>query len=99
MLRPMTFQTLRLTLDGMTAGDYLAHLYDPEPPALGLGLRSVAVRGEPLGDVVEALLCWDGPAVSPHRAARLAGFPLPGEVVALESRRLQALDDDCAQAA
>jgi hypothetical protein len=96
----MTFQTLRITLDGMTAGDYLAHLYDPEPPALGLGLRSVAVRGEPLGDVVDALLCWDGAAVGAHRAARLAGFPLPAEVVALESRRLHSLDEeDYAQAA
>ena len=94
----MTFQTLRLTLDGMTAGDYLAHVRDPEPAALGRDLRAVEVRADPLGDVVEALLAWDGPPAPAEQACVLAGFPTPAEVVRCELRALQSLAD-CAQAA
>ena len=89
----MTYQTLRLQLDGMTAGDYLAHLRDPDPPSLGIGLRAVVVEAAPLGDVVEALLTWDHAPADPCAAARLAGFPTPAEVVGLECRVLHALDD------
>ena len=88
----MTYQTLRLQLDGMTAGDYLAHLRDPEPPALGAGLHAVVVEAEPLADVVEALLTWESAPADPCAAARLAGFPTPAEVVGLECRLLHALD-------
>lgn len=88
----MTYQTLRLQLDGMTAGDYLSHLHDPEPAALGAGLREVAVRADPLDDVVEALLAWDRePPADAHAAANLAGFPTPAEVVGVRFRVLHAL--------
>jgi hypothetical protein len=36
-------QVLTLTLDGITAGDYLAWFRDPEPFALGRELRSIRV--------------------------------------------------------
>jgi len=35
----MLRQLLTLTLDGITASDYLAWVADPEPPALGHSLR------------------------------------------------------------
>jgi hypothetical protein len=98
MLRTMTFQTLRLTLDGMTAGDYLAHFRDPEPPALGRDLRAVEVRADPLGDTVEALLAWEGPPAPAWQASALAGFPQVSEVVHCELRALHSLDG-CAEAA
>jgi hypothetical protein len=59
---------------------------DPEPPALGVGLRSIAVRGEPLGDIVEAALAWDGSPPAPTAAAAIAGLPLIPEVTAVRSR-------------
>jgi hypothetical protein len=45
-------QSLIMTLDGITAGDYLAWVRDPEPPALEYGLRSVAINAEPLGELI-----------------------------------------------
>ena len=88
----MTYQTLRLQLDGMTAGDYLCHLYDAEPPALGAGLREVAVRADPLDDVIEALVAWDRePPRNAYTAANLAGFPTPAEVVGVRFRVLRSL--------
>ena len=94
----MTYQTLHLRLDGMTAGDYLAHLRDPEPASLGAGLHAVVGEAEPLADVVAALLAWEGAAPEPCRAAAMAGFPTPSEVVSLECRVLESLDG-CARRA
>lgn len=88
----MIFQSLTLTLDGMTAGDYLSHIRDPEPPSLGRDLRAVEVRADPIGDVVEVLLAWEDGVTPPERACALAGFPLPAEVVRCETRRLPALE-------
>lgn len=88
---PMPRQTLTLELDGITAGDYLAHLRDPEPPALGYGLRSVSVRADPRGDTVEATLVWDDAAPAPRVAARVAGLPLAAEVVRLEATEVHEL--------
>ncbi len=51
----MILQRLSLTLDGITAGDYMTWVRDPEPPALG---RDLAVRADPLGDTGDALLSW-----------------------------------------
>ena len=94
----MTYQTLRLRLDGMTAGDYLAHLRDPEPPLLGTGLHDVVVEAEPLEHVVEALLTWERAPADACVAAHLAGFPTPREVVGVECRVLHSLDG-CARRA
>jgi hypothetical protein len=82
----MPRQILTFELDGLTAGDYLAHVADPEPFALGNRLQSVTVRAEPLGDTVEAVLVWDGPVPAPCAAAQAAGLPWVAEVRALESR-------------
>ena len=86
----MRVQTLIMTLDGITAGDYLAWVRDPEPPALGLSLRSVTVRADPLSDTIEAVLAWNACPPAPHIAGPVAGLPLTAEVVAVESRELAA---------
>ena len=86
----MSLQYLTLKLDGITAGDYLTWVRDPEPPALGLALDSVSVQADPLGDTVEAALSWTTPSPSPRAAAVAAGLPLSQEVVALECRELAA---------
>ena len=92
MLPAMPRQILTIELDGLTAGDYLAHLRDPEPPALGFGLRSVAVRAEPRGDTVEATLVWDETAPAPRAAAQAAGLPLVAEVVRVEATEVHDLE-------
>jgi hypothetical protein len=82
----MHSQFLTLTLDGITAGDYMTWVRDPEPPALGLNLCSITVGGDSLGDTVEALLTW---SVSPPEASvagPLAGLPLTPEVIAVRSQ-------------
>jgi hypothetical protein len=82
----MPLQRLTLTLEGITAGDYLAWVRDPEPPALGLGLCSITVRGEPLGDTVEALLSWSASPPDGMAAGPVAGLPLTPEVIAVRSQ-------------
>jgi hypothetical protein len=81
-------QILTLTLDGVTAGDYLTWVRDPEPAALGLVLRSIALHADPLGDTIEAVLHWNVAAPAPREAASLAGLPLTEDVIAVESREL-----------
>ncbi len=56
----MSLQNLTLRLDGITAGDYLTWARDPEPPALDAGLDWTTVQADPLGETIEAVLCWDG---------------------------------------
>jgi hypothetical protein len=84
----MTLQVLILTLDGITAGDYLTWVRDPEPPALGQELCEVSVRGDPIGDTVEALLAWRGAAPPPSVAAQVAGLLLTPEVIGVRTREL-----------
>lgn len=72
----MARQRLILRLAGITAGDYLQWVRDPDPPALDAGLLAVTVAAAPLGDTVTATLEWAGPAPSALRAAPLAGLPL-----------------------
>jgi hypothetical protein len=86
----MALQVLILTLAGITAGDYLAWVRDPEPPALGQDLCEVSVRADPLGDVAEAVLAWKGPAPAPSVAASIAGLPLTPEVIGVQTRELAA---------
>jgi hypothetical protein len=84
----MALQVLILTLDGITAGDYLAWVRDPEPPALGQELCQVSVHGDPLGDTVQAVLVWRGAAPASSVAAQVAGLPLTPEVVGVQPRQL-----------
>ena len=76
-------QRLTLILTGIIAGDYLTWVRDPEPPVLGMSLRSVAVSTQPLGDRLEVELCWDRTPPSIRDAAIAAGFPLTPEVALL----------------
>jgi hypothetical protein len=96
---PMPRQIITLTLDGLTAADYIAHVADPEPPALGFELRSVSFRADPLGDTVEALLVWDGAAPQPRVAAAAAGLVLSDEVVVIEAADVPADPAERAEAA
>ena len=86
----MALQVLILTLDGITAGDYLACVRDPEPPALGQELCQVSVHGDPTGDTVQAVLVWRGTAPAPSLGASIAGLPLTPEVIGVQPRQLAA---------
>lgn len=88
--RPMTttFQRLTLQLDGITAGDYLAHVRNPEPPGLGGVLRSISVDAEPLSDTIDVVLGWFGTPPAPTDAEVLAGLPMIPEVVGVSCRLL-----------
>ena len=76
----MSLQTLTLKLDGITAGDYLTWGRDPDPPALDLGLRSISIDTDPLGDTITATLEWEQPAPAAATAATAAGLPLSAGV-------------------
>ena len=79
-------RSLVIRLDGITAGDYLAWVRDPEPPPLDRALRSVATSADPLGELVNVELVWAGqPPTTPSKAAVAAGFALTPEVVAVHS--------------
>ena len=86
----MSLQYLTLSLDGITAGDYLTWVRDPEPVALGSGLGSITVRADPLGDTIEVALSWNRPPPAPRTAAPVAGFPLTPEVRAVAAHTLAA---------
>jgi hypothetical protein len=73
-------QRLTLTLEGITADDYITWVRDPEPLALGTSLRSVAVSAASIGDHIEAQLCWEDTPPPIRSAAIAAGFPLTPEV-------------------
>ena len=72
----MALQTLTLTLDGITADDYLTWCRDPEPPALDFALRSISIEAEPLGDTITAILDWSYSPPPIAFAASAAGLPL-----------------------
>jgi hypothetical protein len=80
-------QHITVQLDGITAGDYLAHQLDADPPLETSRLRSVTLDvPDPLGDTIGAALRWDGRAPSPRAAAVAAGFALTGDVVDVRAR-------------
>jgi hypothetical protein len=85
------FQRLTFELDGITAGDYLAYVRNPDPPGLGTVLRSIAIHAEPLGDTLEVVLAWNGTPPDPADAAVLAGLPMTPEVTNVHCRRLEAV--------
>jgi hypothetical protein len=70
-----------LTLEGITAADYLSWVRDPEPLTLGPDLRRVDARAEPLGDRIDIELTWDREPPAPRTAVLAAGFALIPEVV------------------
>ena len=82
-------QHLTLHLDGITAGDYLTWVRDPEPPALGATLGSITVRADPLGDTIEAALCWNRTPPAARAAALAAGLPPTPEVKAVAVREIR----------
>jgi hypothetical protein len=84
----MSLQILTLTLDGITAGDYMTWVRDAEPRALGRELRSITLRGDPLGDTIEAALVWERRPFVPAAAAVIAGLPLTPEVIGVQSCEL-----------
>lgn len=78
-------QRLTVVLEEITAGDYLAWVWDPEPPALGGNLRSVRVDADPVGERIDLELVWDREPPALNAAIAAAGFPLTPEVVAAQS--------------
>lgn len=70
--------------------DYLTWARDPEPPALGRGLRSIGVRARPPGDTLEITLSWEVTPPTVLAALQIAGFPLTPEVVWVQARELAA---------
>jgi hypothetical protein len=84
-----TETVLQLRLEGITAEDYLCWIRDPEPHELGRDLLSVEVSADPLGDRIDAVLCWAiERAVSAEEVAESAGFPQTLEVVEVTSLSL-----------
>ncbi len=77
-------QHLTVRLTGITAGDYLDWVYDPEPPALGRELCSITVDADPLGDRIVARLVWDRDPPPSRVAASAAGLALTPEVVQVD---------------
>ena len=72
----MPLQIVTLTLDGITAGDYLTWCRDPEPPALDYALRSISIDADPLSDTITAILDWNQAPPPAPVAASAAGLPL-----------------------
>lgn len=79
----LRLQTLTLTLDGITADDYLAWIRDPDPAALGSDLLSITTRAQPISDRIEVELVWNRDPPNPRDAALAAGFPLTPHVTKL----------------
>ena len=76
---PMTIQRLTLHLDGITAGDYLTWVHDPEPHTLARELRSVQLQADPLDQRIDVLLTWNGHPPPAQAAATAAGLTLTPE--------------------
>ena len=83
------YQSLVILLDGITAGDYLTWVRDPEPPALGRELRSIAADGDSLGERINVDLVWDRHPPDAQAAATAAGFVLTPDVTAVLARDLE----------
>jgi hypothetical protein len=86
----MHLQLLTITLDGITAGDYLAWVCDPEPAALGAELRSIRVQADPAGDTIDVTLTWTGSPRTAALALAAAGLPLTPDLRAVVEHRLAA---------
>jgi hypothetical protein len=80
----LSTQHLAILLDGITAGDYLACVRDPEPQAQDRELRSLSTRADPLSDRIDLLLIWGSDPPPPRAAAIAAGFPPLPDIVVIE---------------
>jgi hypothetical protein len=71
---------LTLSLDGITAHDYLQWVRDPDPPSRD-DLKLLAVTAPPLGDHIrlEVLSAGDPPPAT--IAAHALGFPMTADVI------------------
>lgn len=96
-------QTVTLILGGLTAGDYLQWVRDPEPRQ-HRDLTLMSVTAAPLGDRIQLNLISSGDSPNPTAAAEAVGFPIIPEVVAVhgsfreqpgtrQQRRHSALSD------
>lgn len=83
--RGLFAQCLTMKLDGITAGDYLAWVRDPEPPALGRDLRSITVHADPLAAEIDLALGWDREPPPVSAALLAAGFPATPEVIGVDT--------------
>jgi hypothetical protein len=83
--RARTHQTLTLLLDGITAGDYLQWVRDPDPPN-PKHLTLIAARCATLGDRIQLELLVEGEPLSPSLAANAVGFPITADVAAVRGR-------------
>jgi len=77
--RELATQHLTLLLDGITAGDYLTWVHDPEPHTLARELRSVQLQADPLDQRIDVLLTWNGHPPPAQAAATAAGLTLTPE--------------------
>jgi hypothetical protein len=69
-----------------------------------LGLQSIEVSGDPLGDTIEAVLSWNVPPPRAIEAAPVAGLPLTPETIVVNStptskNALRAVAHDFAETA
>jgi hypothetical protein len=78
-------QHLTLVLEGITAGEDLTWMRDPDPHTLGRELRSIGVHTHPLDDRIDVLLHWNTNPPAPPAAAPAAGFHLTPEVIELHT--------------
>ncbi|HET7378891.1 MAG TPA: hypothetical protein VFJ24_02500 [Gaiellales bacterium] len=63
-------QELTILLDGITAGDYLTWVRDPEPRALGRDLVAIATAADPVAARIDVHLIW-----GPHAARSMDRSP------------------------
>jgi hypothetical protein len=80
-------QHLTILLDGITAGDYLTQVHDPEPNAQGWELLSLSTLADPFDDRIDVLLTWRSDPPPPRAAAAAAGFALTPEIVGVQPAR------------
>jgi hypothetical protein len=82
---PQNVQHLTILLDGITAGDYLTWVHDPEPHTQGRGLRSFSTVADPLDDRIHVMLIWGSDPPPPRAAAIAAGFALTPEIMGVQA--------------
>ncbi len=85
---PQVFE-LTLWLEGITAGDYLQWIHDPDPPN-DADLELISVTAPSLGERIRVELLSAGNPPPPTTAAHVVGFPITPEVVRVQCRPIQS---------